>query len=97
MNTTNIYTIKEILKAIEQSNKTNALCNNEHKNYILLKDNYNVYKIFYDWKSYKKFIVEYFLKEYQQQFINKTLDLSELTNTIKINNITYFICIDSEI
>lgn len=97
MNTKNIYTIKEILKEIEHTNKINTLCNNQHKNYILLKDNYNVYEIFYDWKSYKKFICEYFLKEYQQQFINKTLDLLELTNTIKINNITYFICIDSEI
>ena len=97
MDTKNIYTIKEILKAIEQANKTNKLCNNQHKNYILLKDNYNVYEIFYDWKSYKKFICKYFIKEYQQQFINKTLDLSELTNTIKINNITYFIYLDSEI
>lgn len=97
MNTKNIYTIKEMLKEIEYANKINKLCNNSHKNYILLKDNYNVYKLFYDWKSYKKFICEYFQKEYQTQLINKILDLSEFINTIIINNITYFIYLDSEL
>lgn len=97
MNTKNICTIKEILKAIEQSNKINQLCNNRHKNFILIKDSYNIYKWFYDWKSYKKFISEYFQKEYQAKFINKILDLSQLTNTITINNITYYIYLYSDL
>lgn len=97
MNTKNIYTIKEILKAIEQSNKINQLCNNRHKNFILIKDSNNIFKWFYDWKSYKSFINIHFQKEYQAKFINKILDLSQLTNTITIDDITYYIYMYSEI
>ena len=97
MDTKNIYTIKEILKEIEQSNRTNKLCNNRHKNFILLKDSNNIHKWFYDWKSYKKFVLIHFKKEYQTKFINKILDLSKLANTITIDDITYYIYMYSEL
>ena len=97
MDIKNICTIKEIFKAIEQSNKINKLCNNRHKNFILIKDSNNIYKWFYDWKSYKSFISIHFKKEYQTKFINKTIDLSKLTNTITIDDITYYIYMYSEI